>query len=97
MEVFATGQDQPKEELPLKIGKVETIDGDETGNKKTPGDSTTGGSGLGRPDLIQWVHKMLMPGRNVRFVVPPILVINKSRELIIPTGPDMLRFTKHHV
>lgn len=68
MEFFVTGQDQPKNKLPLKMSKIEAADGDETPDDVIRRSGTISGSGLwhsGRPDLIQWVTKLLMPGRNV--------------------------------
>ena len=94
MEFFVTGQELLEDKLALEIGKVKPI------NSKTSGSATTSGPGLyhsGRPVFTQWVPKVLMPGRNARFMVPPFLVINKSRELIILTDLDMLYFTKHPV
>ena len=68
MEFFVTGQHQPGEKLPLKIRKREGDEGDETPDDEIRKSQTITGSGLwhfGRPDLIDWVPKLLMPGRNL--------------------------------
>lgn len=68
MDFFVTGQDQSKEKLPLKLSDIQAADGDETHDDEIRGSETISGSSLwhsGRPDLIQWVPKLRMLGRNV--------------------------------
>lgn len=78
-----TGQHQPQQKLPLKIGKVEVAEGGETPDDDMSGSRTMSGSGLwhfGRPDLIQWVPKLLIPGRN--------FIIGKSVKPVVVDGSD---------
>ena len=68
MEFFVTGQHQPEEKLSLKFDKIQASDSDETPDDEIRGIRMIGGSDFwhfGRPDLIQWVPKLLTPGRNV--------------------------------
>ncbi len=83
IEFSITGQDQPNENLPLGLSKAETADDNSTSNDDSRWSSTISGSGLwhsGQPDLIQWVTKLLMPGRNVRIgeLVESIIVVDGS-------------------
>lgn len=58
-------------------------DGKSTPNDESRGSSTISGSGLwhsGRPDFIQWVPKLLTPGRNVIVgkMVESIIIVDGS-------------------
>ena len=68
MDFFVTGSIRPEEKLPLNLGEIETGRGDSTCDDKARRSRTISGSGhwhFGRPDLMQWVPRSLMPGRNV--------------------------------
>ena len=68
MKFFVTGSVRPEEKLPLKSGMTEAGRGDSTCDDQTRGSRTISGSGqwhFGRADLMQWVPRSLMPGRNV--------------------------------
>ena len=68
MEFFVTGSFRPEEKLPLMIGKIEVGKGDSTCYDQTRGSRTISESRqwhVGRPDLMQWFPRSLMPGRNV--------------------------------
>ena len=69
LELFVTGPNQPEDKLPLDVGKVEiNADGDENPEKGSRRSRTISGSGLwhfGRPKLVEWIPKLLTPGRNV--------------------------------
>ena len=68
MEFFVTGSIRPEEKLPLEIGNIEAGRGDSSCEDQTRGSRTISESGewhFGQLDLMQWVPKSLMPGRNV--------------------------------
>ena len=68
MEFFVTGPNQPEKELPLGINKSEAAEGDAISNIDVRSSHTISGLGQwhsGRPNLMQWVPKSLMPGHNV--------------------------------
>ena len=68
MDFFVTGSIRREENLGLEIGKIEAGRGDLTCDDQARRSRTISGSGqwhFGRPDLIQWVPRSLMPGRNV--------------------------------
>ena len=65
---FVTGSIRPEQKLPLRICKIEAGRGDSTCDDQTRGSRTISAAGqwhFGRPDLMQWVPKSLMPGRKV--------------------------------